>query len=169
MRMADRLDSSCALGAIRQGMIMMIPLLVVGYLAAMLINLPIPAYQTFIAKLCGGHVLEILNFVYASVNEFFAVFLAVTTTASYAIMKRRKQEIYEGTGNIIILVIITLAALVGYFGIQYDDFSIHSLSNMHAFTALFVALISGKIYYTMKSSRFFKVKNQRTNTDGIYI
>lgn len=40
---------------------------------------------------------------------------------------------------------------------------------MHAFTALFVALISGKIYYTMKSSRFFKVKNQRTNTDGIYI
>ena len=169
MRMADRLDSSCALGAIRQGMIMMIPLLVVGYLAAMLINLPIPAYQTFIAKLCGGHVLEILNFVYASVNEFFAVFLAVTTTVSYAIMKRRKQEIYEGTGNIIILVIITLAALVGYFGIQYDDFSIHSLSNMHAFTALFVALISGKIYYTMKSSRFFKVKNQRTNTDGIYI
>ena len=53
MRMADRLDSSCALGAIRQGMIMMIPLLVVGYLAAMLINLPIPAYQTFIEKLCG--------------------------------------------------------------------------------------------------------------------
>ena len=102
MRMADRLDSSCALGAIRQGMIMMIPLLVVGYLAAMLINLPIPAYQTFIEKLCGGHVLEILNFVYASVNEFFAVFLAVTTTVSYAIMKRRKQEIYEGTGNIII-------------------------------------------------------------------
>ena len=62
MRMADRLDSSCALGAIRQGMIMMIPLLVVGYLAAMLINLPIPAYQTFIEKLCGGHVLEILKY-----------------------------------------------------------------------------------------------------------
>lgn len=169
MRMADRLDSSCALGAIRQGMIMMIPLLVVGYLAAMLISLPIPAYQTFIADLCDGRVLEILNFVHSSVNDFFAVFLAVTTSVSYAIMKRRKQGIYEGTGNIIILVIITLAALAGYSGIQYEDFSIRMFSNMHAFTALFIALISGKTYYALKGSRFFKVKNQRTNTDSIYI
>lgn len=169
MHVADRLDNSCALGAIRQGMIMMIPLLVVGYLAAMLISLPIPAYQTFIADLCGGRVLEILNFVHSSVNDFFAVFLAVTTSVSYAIMKRRKQGIYEGTGNIIILVIITLAALAGYSGIQYEDFSIRMFSNMHAFTALFIALISGKTYYALKGSRFFKVKNQRTNTDSIYI
>lgn len=169
MRMADRLDSSCALGAIRQGMIMMIPLLIVGYLAAMLINLPIPAYQRFIVNVGNGRVLEILNFVYASVNEFFAVFLAITTSVSYAIMIRRKQGIYESTGNIIILVIITLAALAGYSGIQYDDFSVHMFGNMHAFTALFISLISSKVYYALKGRRFFKLKNQRTNTDSIYI
>lgn len=169
MRVADKIENSCVVGAIRQGMIMMIPLLVVGYFAAMLIKLPIPAYQKFMSGLCGGRVVEVLTCIYSGVNDFFAVFLAVTTSVSYSIMKRRKKGIYEGTGNIIILVIITLAAFVGYSGIQYDDFSISKFSNMHAFTALFIALISSEIYYALKRHRIFHVKRQKTNTDSIYI
>lgn len=169
MRVADKIENSCVVGAIRQGMIMMIPLLVVGYFAAMLIKLPIPAYQKFMSELCGGRVVEVLTCIYSSVNDFFAVFLAVTTSVSYSIMKRRKKGIYEGTGNIIILVIITLAAFVGYSGIQYDTFSISKFSNMHAFTALFIALISSELYYALKRCRIFHVKRQKTNTDSIYI
>lgn len=169
MRVADKIENSCVVGAIRQGMIMMIPLLVVGYFAAMLIKLPIPAYQNFMSELCGGRVVEALTCIYSSVNDFFAVFLAVTTSVSYSIMKRRKKGIYEGTGNIIILVIITLAAFVGYSGIQYDTFSISMFSNMHAFTALFIALISSELYYALKRHRIFHVKRQKTNTDSIYI
>ncbi len=169
MRVADKIENSCVVGAIRQGMIMMIPLLVVGYFAAMLIKLPIPAYQNFMSELCGGRVVEALTCIYSSVNDFFAVFLAVTTSVSYSIMKRRKKGIYEGTGNIIILVIITLAAFVGYSGIQYDTFSISMFSNMHAFTALFIALISSELYYALKRYRIFHVKRQKTNTDSIYI
>lgn len=44
IRVTDKLEESCVLGAIRQAMIMMIPLLVVGYMSAMFLNLPIPAY-----------------------------------------------------------------------------------------------------------------------------
>ena len=51
MKITDRLESNCLIGAIRQGMIMMIPLLVVGYMADMLVNLPIPAYQDFKQRL----------------------------------------------------------------------------------------------------------------------
>ena len=42
MNITDKLENNCVIGAIRQGMILMIPLLVVGYMSAMLINLPIP-------------------------------------------------------------------------------------------------------------------------------
>lgn len=169
MNITDKIEGNCALGAIRQGMIMMIPLLVVGYLAAMLVNLPIPAYQIFLHHLCGGRVEEVLLCVYSCVNDFFSVFLVVATSVSYAIMQRRKRGIYESTGNIIIFVIITLAAFAGYSGIQYDDFSIDKFSNMHTFSALLVALISSEIYYAFKARGVFQMTGHGMNTDSVYI
>lgn len=61
----------------------------------------------------GGRVTEVLQCVYSTVNDFFSVFLVVATSVSYSIIKQKKQGIYEGTGNIIILVIISLAAFAG--------------------------------------------------------
>lgn len=168
IRVTDKLEESCVLGAIRRAMIMMIPLLVVGYMSAMFLNLPIPAYQTFITTLFGGRVTEVLQCVYSTVNDFFSVFLVVATSVSYSIIKQKKQGIYEGTGNIIILVIISLAAFAGYSGIQYDDFSITKFSNMYAFSALLVSLVSSEMYCVLKNSGLFRLKKQRTNTDSVY-
>lgn len=169
MNITDKIENSCALGAIRQGMIMMIPLLVVGYLAAMLVNLPVPAYQSFMHHLCGGRVEEILLCVYSCVNNFFSVFMVVATSVSYSIMLRRKKGVYESTGNIIILVIITLAAFVGYSGIQYKDFSVDKFSNMQTFNALLVALISSEVYYAFKARGLFRMTGHGMNTDSVYI
>ena len=169
MNITDKMENNCVIGAIRQGMIMMIPLLVVGYMAAMLINLPIPAFQKFLTELWGGCVRAFLESIYISVNDFFSVYLTIATSISYSMMKRRKQGIYESTGNVVILVIITLAAFAAYAGIQYETFSIARFSNMYAFSALLVALISGSIYYALKGSSFLQAKKQRTNTDNVYI
>ena len=169
MNITDKLENSCVIGAVRQGMIMMIPLLVVGYMAAMLINLPIPAFQKFLSELWGGCVRVFLRSIYISVNDFFSVYLTIATSVSYSMMKRRKQGIYESTGNVVILVIITLAAFAAYAGIQYETFSIARFSNMYAFSALLVALISSSIYYALKGSSFLQAKKQRTNTDNVYI
>lgn len=91
MNITDKMENNCVIGAIRQGMIMMIPLLVAGYMAAMLINLPIPAYQDFLTRLWGGNVRSFLESIYISVNDFFSVYLTVATSVSYSIMKRRKR------------------------------------------------------------------------------
>lgn len=168
INITDKLENNCVIGAIRQGMILMIPLLVVGYMSAMLINLPIPAFQQFLSELWGGCIRAFLENVYVSVNEFFAVYLTVATSVSYSMMKRRRCGIYESTGNIVVLVVITLAAFAAYAGIGYEDFSAARCSNMYAFNALLVALISGGIYYALKESRFLQTK-QRTNADNVYI
>lgn len=168
INITDKLENNCVIGAIRQGMILMIPLLVVGYMSAMLINLPIPAFQHFLSELWGGCIRAFLENAYVSVNEFFAVYLTVATSVSYSMMKRRRCGIYESTGNIVVLVVITLAAFAAYAGIGYEDFSVVRCSNMYAFNALLVALISGGIYYALKESRFLQTK-QRTNADNVYI
>ena len=170
MQITDKMENSCVLGAIRQGMIMMIPLLVVGYLSAMLVNLPISAYQSFMHHLLGGRVEEFFLCLYSCVNRFFSVFLAAAVSVGYSIMMRRKKGVNESTGSIIILVIITLAAFAGYSGIQYDDFSVDKFSNMHTFSALLVALISSVAYYALKGRGLFRMIGQHgMNTDSVYI
>ena len=104
INITDKLENNCVIGAIRQGMILMIPLLVVGYMSAMLINLPIPAFQQFLSELWGGCIRAFLENAYVSVNEFFAVYLTVATSVSYSMMKCRRHGIYESTGNIVVLV-----------------------------------------------------------------
>lgn len=170
MHITDKMENSCVLGALRQGMIMMIPLLVVGYLSAMLVNLPISAYQSFMHHLLGGRVEEFFLCLYSCVNRFFSVFLAAAVSVGYSIMMRRKKGVNESTGSIIILVIITLAAFAGYSGIQYDDFSVDKFSNMHTFSALLVALISSVAYYALKGRGLFRMIGQHgMNTDSVYI
>ena len=61
-----------------------------------------------------------------------------------------------------------MAAFAGYSGIQYDDFSITKFSNMYAFSALLVSLVSSEMYCVLKNSGLFRLKKQRTNTDSVY-
>lgn len=77
---------------------MLIPLLVVGYGALMIMSLPIAGYQDFIAHIWSGHVMDMLQFIYHGVNDIFAVLLAVTTSVSYALIKSRKKSGFVETG-----------------------------------------------------------------------
>lgn len=168
LKITYKIENNSAFGAIRQGMIMLIPLVVIGSIALMLMSLPIPAYQELLNNLLDGRVVEILNFIYCGVFNFFSVLLAVTTSISYAMLKRKKSEQHIGFGNVIILVVITLVTLVGYTGIQYDSFSIDALSNLNTFTALFVTLISGKIFFAIKNRKLFRVKKHGSHNDTVY-
>lgn len=69
LKATNKIEKSCAFGAIRKGMIMLIPLLVVGYGALMIMSLPIAGYQDFIAHIWSGHVMDMLQFIYHGVND----------------------------------------------------------------------------------------------------
>lgn len=169
LKATNKIEKSCAFGAIRQGMIMLIPLLVVGYGALMIMSLPIAGYQDFIAHIWSGHVMDMLQFIYHGVNDFFAVLLAVTTSVSYALIKSRKKSGFVETGDAIVLAAVTLASFAGCAGIQYGSFSIKAFSNMNTFTALFVSLGAGFLYFKLKDINFMSVRNKEIDTDSGYM
>ena len=169
LKATNKIEKSCAFGAIRQGMIMLIPLLVVGYGALMIMSLPIAGYQDFIAHIWSGHVMDMLQFIYHGVNDIFAVLLAVTTSVSYALIKSRKKSGFVETGDAIVLAVVTLASFAGCAGIQYGSFSIKAFSNMNTFTALFVSLGAGFLYFKLKDINFMSVRNKEIDTDSGYM
>ena len=169
LKATNKIEKSCAFGAIRKGMVMLIPLLVVGYGALMIMSLPIAGYQDFIAHIWSGHVMDMLQFIYHGVNDIFAVLLAVTTSVSYALIKSRKKSGFVETGDAIVLAVVTLASFAGCAGIQYGSFSIKAFSNMNTFTALFVSLGAGFLYFKLKDINFMSVRNKEIDTDSGYM
>lgn len=74
----------------------------------------------------------------------------MTTSVSYALIKSRKKSGFVETGDAIVLAVVTLASFAGCAGIQYGSFSIKAFSNMNTFTALFVSLGAGFLYFKLK-------------------
>lgn len=166
-KISDYFDDNPALMAVRQGMIMLIPLLVIGAMALMLSSLPIPAYQAFLPKLFNGKIVEFLSFIRSAALSLFAVALALTTSFSYAMMRRKGKGV--GYGDAVILMLITLMSLIGYLGIQYEDFSISSLGTVSIFTSLFISLISGMMFFKIKDKGLFRLKQKGMEADGLYV
>ena len=90
-RISDYFDNNLLFKAVRQGLVMMIPLLVSGSVALMLSNLPFPTYQKFLSTFWNGRIAAFLGFISSASYGSFAIGLSLTTSFSYA-MNRPKKE-----------------------------------------------------------------------------
>lgn len=168
--LADRFEQTSAFLAIRQGLIMMIPLIVLGSFALMIKSLPIPAYQKILPEIFGGKFVEILDYINAGTFQIFSVVLAVTTSVSYGVIKDTKLQSGRAVLNdCFILAVITLISLMGYMGIQREDFSVGALGTTNTFMAILIALGSGWMYFRVREGRLVgHMKRPETDADGMY-
>lgn len=165
-RISDRFDDSIMFMAVRQGMVMMIPLLVSGSMALMVSSLPVPVYQEFLAGLWGGRVVEFLRFIQSASFGFFAVGLALTTSLSYAMIRRKAGG--GSRGEAVTVMLVTMASLVGFSGIQREGFSVAALGTNNIFTALFVALGCSVLFFRIKDKRLFRIRQRGMEADDCY-
>lgn len=166
-KVSDYFDESLAFTAVRQGMIMLIPLLVLGAMALMLSSLPIPLYQEMLSKIFNGKLVELLQFVRSASLDLFAVALAMTTSVSYASLKRKEKGV--GIGDAVMVMLIALVSLAGYLGIQEEGFSVSALGTINIFTALLVTLLSGFLFFQIKEKGLFRIRHRGMEADGLYV
>ncbi len=167
-RVSTFFDESNAFAAVRQGLVMLIPLIVIGSISLMIKSLPIPAYQKALESFCNGKILEILNYIYSGTFQIFSLALAVTTSVSYAMLNQKSKTDREIVSDCTILAILTLTSLVGHIGIQFDNFSITQLGTINTFTAIFIALISSWLYFKIRDTRLLHINRLETDVDGMY-
>ena len=165
-KVSDYFDENNAFIAVRQGMIMTIPLLVVGSMALMLKSLPVPAYQEILPKLLDGRLVEIFSFIQSAAFSLLAVAIALATSFCYGKIKVKDEK--ADSGDCVIVMLITIASLAGYSGIQYDDFSVTKLGNTNIFAALAIALFTGWFYFKIKEKGFFKIRQRGMEADSLY-
>lgn len=158
---SDFIDKKRAFQAIKNGFIMVIPIIITGAFALVLINFPIPEYQNFISSIFGGIVKEILQNVYNCTMGLLSLIMVVTISYSYAQLNAKSLSV------LCELPIVAIACYMIISGVFNDDFSIDNFSNKGLFTSIFVAIVASKLYLHIINSRYYRKPSHQVGISNI--
>ncbi len=144
--------------AIRNGLIMIIPVLMVGSISLILQHLPIPAYQAFLALPMAAVYVDIINFMYNATFGMLSVYLALAIGIYYG----RKQDEAHPYGP-------PITALICFFiltGVLSGDPAWGALGVKGMFTAIVSATFGSCLYGKLAPSFGQKLKAYSDGADA---
>ncbi|MDL2253724.1 EAL domain-containing protein [Ruminococcaceae bacterium OttesenSCG-928-I18] len=155
------IDDIAIIAAIRRGLVMLIPLLLIGSFALILNIVPLPPYQTFITTFAGGF----LSTMFVFINQVTFGIIGLGTVISISACYIREKQMKDAT--VMAGVIAAVGAFMVYNGMFTDDFRLESLGAVGMFTAIFTAISSSVLFcflvkYNPYSRRMYTVG---ANTD----
>ncbi|MBR4910375.1 MAG: PTS sugar transporter subunit IIC/EAL domain-containing protein [Clostridia bacterium] len=153
-----KIENLSAVRAVRDGLINIIPVLIIGAFALILMFFPIDAYQEFIKTFGGGFLLKFFEIVNSATFGPLAVYMTVSISRSY--MNIKSDENVETLGAI-------TASLTSFFilaGTNLENFSIENLKPKSMFLALIAGLGASSAYLAL--SRFLSGKRRTLFSSG---
>lgn len=130
---SSRVQNVTVIRAIRNGLVNMIPILIIGAFALVFKSFPVAAYQTFIADFWGGAILKFFDFVYTATFGVLSVYMTFSISRAYARLK---------TDQIIVNGGAILSSLLAFFMLSGSFLPTFSLDNMGP-KSMLVAIIAG--------------------------
>lgn len=153
-----KLEENKIIIAIKDGMILAIPTIMVGTLSLLLKSLPINQYQNFINTIFNGMIVQILSFLNAATLGIISLILLMSI--SYNIGKVYKYK------NSHMLPLISICCFLAYGGIGNNpsEIFIDIFNADWTFTAIVISIISSILFIKLNE---FIIKKQGYNLDGM--
>ncbi len=147
------------LRAVRNGFTFMMPFVLLGSFALVLMSLPINVYQQLMLNVFGENWNGVFEYIRDGTYNSFSVIAVISISYAYA------QEINEYRDYVspIIAAMTSLASFMALTGITKSGFSISNFGVTGIFTALVVAVLSSILFRRLAEANKFK---KRLLTDG---
>ena len=144
---------------IRNGMVMALPVLLVGSIALMLMNLPIPIYQTFIHTFANGLLNVFFSYIYNGTFGLLSVYITLTISIGF-IRQYTTNDVMVGAH---------LSSLICFFmftGVFTENFDMTMLGAKGMFAALVASLGSTALYllFSNKTKNIVKIFSDGSDT-----
>lgn len=136
----NKIASLLIVRAIRGGLVMAIPVLMIGSFALVLNTLPISFYQTLIKEYGGGFISNIFVFAYNGTFGFLSVYMTACISISYV---QNDSKATEGRFGPPITAVICFCILSGVLS---DGFEMDAFGAKGMFTAVLAAVSSNSVY-----------------------
>lgn len=153
-RFNDRMTGKPLLLAVRNGFTYMIPLVLIGSFALVLLSLPINAYQALMSRLFGDSWQNILLYIRDGTFNSFSLIAVICISYSYT----RELNEYKDYVSPIIASVTALAAFIALSGINETGFSLSHFGVIGIFIALFVALLSSELFRRLTAIKIFRIQ-----------
>lgn len=135
-----RLEKSLVVKAIRNGLVMILPILLLGSFALIFKSLPIDIYQTFITTRMNGVICSVLQFVYDATFGLLSVYITFSISMNYVRQKRfRESYVFGGA-------ITAIACFFILSGTEAGNLTGSYLDAKGMFTGILSAVVISKLY-----------------------
>lgn len=161
MQLSYRIEESFFFTVIRRGLMMMIPLILVGGVAHALLNLPLYDYSEMIFNGSFKWIGCLLNTIYRGTFGIFSILLVITLSVSYG------MERNEAVDKVAMYIIVSLGAYGAQLNICSENFNIENVGTKGSLTALFVTLFTCYLFTALKKYTRLTLKRHTVGMDGI--
>ena len=137
---------------IRNGLVMVLPVLLIGSFSVLLVYFPIPSYQKFISTFLGGAIQKLFFMVQLSTLGLLPVYMTASINLSFTALTEDGQRLSERVSSL-------LSALTCFFiitGVFSSGFNILDLSSQGLFSSLLAGVFASVLY--QKFELLFKMR-----------
>jgi len=151
----EKVGNRKILVSIRRGLTYMIPLILLGSFALVIISLPIPEYQKFMQDIFGTEWKNIPSYIQDGTFRILSLIMIICISYSLAEEFQINRSMYV---NPIIAASVSLASFVAISGIYKEGFSISNFGVIGVFTAIVTAVSSTWLFIKLSSLSFLRIK-----------
>lgn len=144
--LSARLYDNPAVSAVRNGLLLIFPLIIIGSFAALFPNVYIPQYESFWTGILGAQWRTVFQFIHNISTGIVSA--ALTVTVSYC-MAGGTDKSRSGS---VMPVIPSMVSLMCYFALTYDEIGVQPIYPMSAggmAFAIFTAFVSVRLFTLM--------------------
>ena len=151
-------EQSTIVRSIRNGLVNMIPVLIIGAFALIIKTFPVDGYQDFITSFAGGFIYSLFDLIYSATFGVLSVYMTFFISRSYMKIKADSHAVTSGA---------IISALISFFilaGAYLPTFGTDGMGPKSMFLAIITGLGSSALYLVF--DKLFRKRNHTLFSTG---
>lgn len=154
------LENNMIFNAVKKGFQLIVPVVLTGSLALLLLNFPIKGYQEVIGSFGGGILHSLLNFIADSTTGFLSLYLVMAISYFYS------DSLAQSNPSLrIVAMIAACACFIASFGGQSGSLALSCFGTTGVFTAIVCAILATRLFFVLNINVFRKNNSHCTGKD----
>ncbi|WP_312647867.1 PTS sugar transporter subunit IIC/EAL domain-containing protein [Aminipila sp.] len=159
----NKLEETDAIKSIRNGLVMVIPILMLGSFSLLFKSLPIAQYQQFLKNFGEGILVDLFSTIYNATFGMLSLYMVLSISISLNRVKDMKGGSIGAPLTALTCFILISGILIEDSSSVTDNFGIDSM-----FTAIFISLTSTYMYFFLKKIIDHKLKLLISGVDTVF-
>lgn len=154
------IENSPVLSAVKKGFLLVIPIVLTGSFALLLLNFPVSAYQDFLAVFGGGFLQSLLQFIVDSTNGFLSLYLVLAISYFYSAPMASQNLTLR-----IMAMVAASASFIASFGGESGSLALSCFGTTGVFTAMLCSILATKLFFLLDLRIYKRYRSYAAGND----